>query len=302
MLEIDDFMDYLRFERNRSERTVESYRKDIEAFVEYCKSLDDGLTLTTADTDVVRGWMENMMDRGNAATSICRRLSALKSMYRFALSRGLVSHDPAHAVHAPKKHRKLPQFVSEGDMDNILDSVEWGDDYISTRTRTILMILYEAGLRVSELTALDDSDIDFSLHELRVNGKGDKQRIIPFAGELEAQMREYMLLRDSQPTKEGVLVTDDSRASFLRDDKGRRMASWQVRKIVKCQLACVENLTKRSPHVLRHTFATAMLNNGADLESVQKLLGHASLATTEIYTHTTFDQLRQVYGKAHPRK
>lgn len=302
MLEIDDFMDYLRFERNRSERTVESYRKDIEAFAEYCKSLDDGLTLATVDTDVVRGWMENMMDRGNAATSICRRLSALKSMYRFALSRGLVPHDPAHAVHAPKKHRSLPQFVSERDMDNILDSVEWGDDYISTRTRTILMILYETGLRVSELTGLDDSDVDYDLHELKVNGKGNKQRIVPFAEELELQLRAYMRMRDSQPAKEGVQLTQSDRAAFLRNDKGHRMATWQVRQIVKRQLMCVENITKRSPHVLRHTFATSMLNNGADLESVQKLLGHESLATTEIYTHTTFDQLRQVYCKSHPRK
>lgn len=235
------------------------------------------------------------MDRGNRASSICRRLSAVKSLYRFGLSRGLVNHDPAHAIHAPKKHRRLPQFVGEEDMDSLLDNVEWGDTYKDSRTRTILMMLYETGLRVSELTGLDDKDIDFSQRELRVTGKGNKQRIVPFGEELAEQMHKYMQMRDSQPGSK----TD---GAFLHNDRGARIAPIKVRQIVKAQLAEVDNLAKRSPHVLRHSFATAMLNNGADLESVQKLLGHASLATTEIYTHTTFEQLKQIYKKAHPRQ
>lgn len=297
MLEIGTFMDYLRYERNRSERTVESYRSDLEAFERYFKSLDSGLSFDSVDTDVVRGWMEYMMDKGNTAASICRRLSAVKSMYRFALAHGLVSHDPAHALHAPKRRRKLPQFVSEDDMNRLLDSVEWGVDYISTRTRTIIMMLYETGLRVSELSGLDDSAVDFIRHELRVTGKGNKQRIVPFGGELESQMRKYIQMRDTQPAREGTAAE----TAFLRNDKGARMTAAQVRTVVKRELMAVDNLTKRSPHVLRHTFATAMLNNGASLEGVQKLLGHASLATTEIYTHTTFEQLKQIYSKAHPR-
>lgn len=295
MLEIDAFMDYLRFERNRSPRTVGEYQMDLEAFEQYFKSLDATLTFDTVDTDVIRGWMEDMMDRGNRATSICRRLSAVKSLYRFGLSRGLVNHDPAHAIHAPKKHRRLPQFVGEEDMDSLLDNVEWGDTYKDSRTRTILMMLYETGLRVSELTGLDDKDIDFSQRELRVTGKGNKQRIVPFGEELAGQMHKYMQMRDSQPG----CKTD---GAFLHNDRGARIAPIKVRQIVKAQLAEVDNLAKRSPHVLRHSFATAMLNNGADLESVQKLLGHASLATTEIYTHTTFEQLKQIYKKAHPRQ
>ncbi len=295
MLEIDAFMEYLRFERNRSPRTVGEYQMDLQAFEQYFKSLDATLTFGTVDTDVIRGWMEDMMDRGNKATSICRRLSAVKSLYRFGLSRGLVNHDPAHAIHAPKKHRRLPQFVSEEDMDRLLDNVEWCDTYKDSRTRTILMMLYETGLRVSELTGLDDKDIDFSQRELRVTGKGNKQRIVPFGEELAEQMHKYMQMRDSQP---GCKAD----GAFLHNDRGARIAPIKVRQIVKAQLAGVDNLAKRSPHVLRHSFATAMLNNGADLESVQKLLGHASLATTEIYTHTTFEQLKKIYSKAHPRQ
>lgn len=294
MLEIGTFMDYLRYERNRSDCTVESYRSDLEAFEEYFKSLDSGLSFENVDKDVIRSWMESMMDRGNTASSVCRRLSAVKSFYRYALSRGLVAHDPAHAIHAPKKRRRLPQFVSEADMNRLLDDVEWGNTYKDTRTRTILLVLYEAGLRVSELTALDDSSVDFARRELHITGKGNKQRMVPFGAELEAQMRKYMQQRDSEEATEAT-------GAFLRNDKGGRMTQDQVRRIVKSQLMAVDNLGKRSPHVLRHSFATAMLNNGADLESVQKLLGHASLSTTEIYTHTTFEQLKRIYSKAHPR-
>ena len=295
MLNVGDFMDYLRYERNRSECTVDGYRRDIAAFGQYLKKLGTGITFDTADTDAIRGWLEEMMDRGNSPASISRRLSALKTMYRYAISRNLVEHDPAHALHAPKKHRSLPQFVGEDDMDKLLDSVEWGDDYKSVRARTILMTLYETGLRVSELVGLDNSSIDFAERELRVTGKGDKQRIVPFGDELAAQMQKYMRLRDAQPRGQGD-------GAFLHSDKGCRMSTLQVRMAVKQMLSAVGNLKKRSPHVLRHSFATALLNNGADLESVQKLLGHASLSTTEIYTHTTFEQLKQEYSKAHPRE
>ena len=288
-------MDYLRYERNRSECTVDGYRRDIAAFGQYLKQLDEGITFDTADTDTIRGWREEMMDRGNSAASISRRLSALKTMYRYAISRNLVEHDPAHALHAPKKRRSLPQFVGEEDMDKLIDNDEWDDDYKSVRARTILMALYETGLRVSELVGLDDSSIDFAERELRVTGKGDKQRVVPFGEELAVQMQKYMQMRGAQPREQGD-------GAFLHSDKGCRMSTSQVRMVVKQMLSAVGNLKKRSPHVLRHSFATALLNNGADLESVQKLLGHASLSTTEIYTHTTFEQLKQEYSKAHPRE
>ena len=215
-------------------------------------------------------------------------------MYRYALARGLVSHDPAHIVRGPKKSRYLPQFVREDDMDRLLDSAEWGSDYISTRARTILILLYETGMRASELTSLDDSSVDFAQGEIRVTGKGNKQRAIPFGDELRTQLQEYIRQRDA-------MWQQRIDTALILNDRGSRMTYVQLRKEVMTRLSAIGNLAKRSPHVLRHSFATAMLNNGADLESVQKLLGHSERSTTEIYTHTTFEQLKKVYSKAHPR-
>lgn len=293
-MEISDFLDYMRYERRRSQQTLQGYRLDLEAYVAYLDTLEGHVTVDTADTEDIRGWIEAMMDRGNSASSICRRLSAVRSMYRYALARGLVSHDPAHIVRGPKKSRYLPQFVREDDMDRLLDSAEWGSDYISTRARTILILLYETGMRASELTSLDDSSVDFTQGEIRVLGKGNKQRAIPFGDELRTQLQQYI----SQRNQEWPQRADNA---LILNDRGSRITYEQLRKEVMMRLSAIGNLAKRSPHVLRHSFATAMLNNGADLESVQKLLGHSELSTTEIYTHTTFEQLKKVYSKAHPR-
>lgn len=293
-MEISDFLDYMRYERRRSQQTLQGYRLDLEAYVAYLDTLEGHVTVDTADTEDIRGWIEAMMDRGNSASSICRRLSAVRSMYRYALARGLVSHDPAHIVRGPKKSRYLPQFVREDDMDRLLDSAEWGSDYISTRARTILILLYETGMRASELTSLDDGSVDFTQGEIRVTGKGNKQRSIPFGDELRTQLQQYITQRNQEWPQRA-----DS--ALILNDRGRRITYEQLRKEVMMRLSAIGNLAKRSPHVLRHSFATAMLNNGADLESVQKLLGHSELSTTEIYTHTTFEQLKKVYSKAHPR-
>lgn len=288
------FLEYMRCERGRSELTVAAYRADLGDFEAYFNSLDEGITLQTVDADIIRDWMEYMMDRGNTATSICRRLSAVRSMFKYALSRGLVEHDPAHSVRGPKTHRPLPQFLTEGEMNRLLDDVEWSDSYIDIRTRTILMAFYETGMRLSELTGLDDASVDFVNREIKVTGKRNKQRVIPFGKELSDTLRRYAEVRDA--SVKGVMSD-----AFFLSENGSRMSNDRVRRDVKEKLTQVCNLKKRTPHVLRHTFATTMLNNGADLESVQKLLGHKKLSTTEIYTHTTFEQLKQVYSNAHPR-
>ena len=291
---IDQFLSYLQYERNRSERTVKAYGDDLRSFEAFFKNLDDQLSWESVDSDVIRSWMESMMDKGNTATSIKRRLSAVRSLYRFALSRGLVDADPAHAVAGPKRKRLLPQFVREQDMDRLLDDQEWTEDFAGVRARTIILTFYSTGIRLSELTGLDDAAVDLQECQLKVTGKGDKQRIVPFGNELAEALREYQNVRNSS-----VARSDD--ALFVTD-KGRRMTSQQVRELVKQHLSRVTTMKKRSPHVLRHSFATAMLNNEAGIESVKKLLGHARLSTTEIYTHTTFEQLRRAYDKAHPRE
>ena len=293
-MKIEDFLDYLQYERNRSERTVRAYADDLRSFEAFFKNLDGQLSWESVDSDVIRDWMESMMDKGNTATSVNRRLSAVRSLYRFALSRGYISRDPAHAVSGPKCQKVLPQYLREKEMNTLLDEQMWEDRYIDVRARTIILLFYSTGIRLSELIGLDDADVDFAEQQLKVTGKGDKQRILPFGTELSEALRVYMARRDAEVERKDSAV-------FLTA-KGIRMNSQQVRDEVRHHLSRVSTLKKRTPHVLRHTFATAMLNHEAGIESVKKLLGHSKLSTTEIYTHTTFEQLRQAYAKAHPRE
>ncbi len=290
---IEDFLNYLQYERNYSALTVHNYGDDLKSFESYFKSLDNQLTWESVDSDVIRDWMESMMDKGNAATSINRRLSALRSFFRFALARGAVDHDPAHQVRGPKKRKVLPQYVRENELDRLLDNTAGEEGFILVRARTIIIMFYETGLRLSELVALDDEQVDLDKMEVKVTGKRNKQRIVPFGEELRSEVVRYKECRDKE-----VIRKDN--ALFVTP-KGDRMNAAQVRYLVQKQIGRVSDRKKKSPHVLRHSFATAMLNHDAGIESVKKLLGHESLSTTEIYTHTTYEQLKKVYDNAHPR-
>ena len=290
---INQFLDYLRYERNASPQTVQTYEESLRAFESYLTFRDNELSMDSVDTDLIRDWMESLMDKGNSASTINKNLSALRSFYRFALKRELVKKDPAHAVTGPKKSKPLPQFLREGEMDRLLDELEWDSSFNNVRARTILLLFYEAGLRRSELIGLDDKDIDFEAAQLKVTGKRNKQRIVPFGAELAETLRDYKAKRQEE-------FGETSGALFL-SDKGERISGAQVYQIVRKYLSMVTSLKKRSPHVLRHTFATAKLNNGAGLETIKSLLGHESVSTTEIYTHTTFEQLKRIYKEAHPR-
>ena len=290
---VNRFIEYLRYEQNRSELTVARYERSLRDFESYFKGMDASMTWTTIDADVVRNWLETLVDKGHKATSVNADLSALRSFYRFALSRKLVERDPVHGLTGPKKQKPLPQFMRENDMDKLLDQEEWSNIYKDVRARTIILLLYETGIRRSELTGLNDHDIDFEARQLKVTGKRDKQRIVPFGEELATELQRYIEVRDQEMEKK-------STALFL-NKHGERMTGCQVYSIVREELSKVTTMKKRSPHVLRHTFATAMLNHEAGLESVRLLLGHESLETAEIYTHTTFEQLKRVYKDAHPR-
>ena len=289
----EQFLNYLQYELNRSELTIASYGDDLRGFEAFFKNKDTQLSWEAVDADLIRDWIESMMDKGCSATTIQRRLSALRSFYRFGLTRGYVAKNPARGIVGPKRSRPLPQFLRETEIDRLLDDVPVGDSYRELLAYTIVLTFYSTGMRLAELVGLDDDSIDFETRVIKVLGKGSKQRLIPFADELEEGLKTYITRRDAE-------VTRKSKAFFV-DQHGERVKRGTVQNSVRASLAKVTSMKKRSPHVLRHSFATAMLNNEAGLESVKKLLGHESLSTTEIYTHTTFEQLRRIYDKAHPR-
>ncbi|MCR5820021.1 MAG: tyrosine recombinase XerC [Bacteroidaceae bacterium] len=288
------FLDYMRYERNASEKTIDAYKRDLEAFESFFKGLESDLKWETIDTDVARQWVVDMMERGHKASSVQRRVAALRSCYKFLLRRGLISRDPVHLLQTPKKERVLPSFVRESEMDRLLDNdEEWGSGFEGCRDKLIIAMFYTTGIRLSELIGLDMGDVSLQALTIKVTGKGSKQRIVPFGDELLYLINIYIREREE------ICGADES--AFFIGRKGGRMRTWQVRNMVRKHLSTVTTLHKRSPHVLRHSFATSMLNHNADLESVKELLGHERLSTTEIYTHTTFEELRKVYREAHPR-
>jgi integrase/recombinase XerC len=297
MMWIQSFVDYLRYERNLSERTIKGYSAGLEAFERFFKRLDAELCWENLDEDVIRDWMMAMMEEGNRTGSICCRLSSVRAFYKFLLKRGLVDRNPAHLVVAPKREKNLPIFVREDQMDRLLDGNYFPEDFVGVRDRLILLAFYSTGMRLSELTGLALDDVDCKQSQVRVTGKRNKQRVIPFGSEMMSSIHSYLAMRHAMLMEKGIV----SNWFFVSEKSGGRMPDSKVRQIVQAYLGQVTTLRKKSPHVLRHSFATSMLNHRADLQSVKELLGHERLSTTEIYTHTTFEELKDMYNQAHPR-
>ena len=290
---VDSFLKYLRLELNRSEKTIVSYGTDLRNFEGYLKDVEAEIGFTTVHADHVRNWIVFLMDEGCAVASINRKLSSLRSFYRFLVMKKEIVINPMRKVPGLKTRKKLPVFVREKDMNRLLDELSVDESFEGSRDRMILEVFYVTGIRLSELIGLNDADVDFFARQIKVTGKRDKQRIIPFGRELEEDLRMYVEIRNEA-------VPEHMGAFFVRK-KGKRMYPMEVYRLVRRNLSKVVALKKKSPHVLRHTFATVMLNNGAELQSVKELLGHESLGTTEIYTHATFEELKKVYEQAHPR-
>lgn len=287
------FLDYLRYERNYSERTIVEYGRDIAQFEDFLQEKAVLFIPAEISSDDVREWVIHLMDGGASPNSVNRRLSALRTFYKFLLKRGEVLADPTRKVTGPKRKKPLPYFVREKEMDQLLDEVDFGEGFAACRDRLIIRTFYETGMRLSELIGLNDGDVDFSASQFKVTGKRNKQRLIPFGDGLKQFLQEYVSLRNSE-----IIKAD---GAFFVKENGARVTKGLVYRIVKQNLSKVVTIKKRSPHVLRHTFATTMLNHDAELGAVKDLLGHSSLAATEIYTHTTFEELKKVYNQAHPR-
>lgn len=299
---VERFIAYLRAERHYSERTVGVYQPSLLDFKAFAMSLAQGGNAGTpaeafdwalVSSEDIREWVVGMMDRGIKSATVNKRLSALRSFFRFLMQEGKVSVNPTLKVRGPKKEKRLPSFVRERDMDHLLDGITFPDTFEGVRDHLILLIFYSTGMRLAELVGLTTHSFDFHTNTVRVLGKRNKERIIPFGAELRQALLDYLDMRARMP------MAAQSDALFP-GKKSLRISRREVERVVKYYLSMVTTIRQRSPHVLRHTFATAMLNNGADIEVVKQLLGHESIATTEIYTHTTLEELKKVYSQAHP--
>ena len=290
---IETFIAHLESERRYSAHTVRAYQRDLNDFKEYLERVEESLTVARVDNDLVRGWAAMLIDAGKSVNTVNRKLSALRTFYDFMRSEGILSENPVGGFRGPKRRPLLPSFLKEEEIDSVLDDVEYSDDFVGVRDRAIILCFYETGIRLSELIGLNIRDVDFEKGSLKVFGKRGRERIIPFVGELSRVLQDYINIRSSvAPIAENALFVSQ---------KGMRVSSSQVYRVVNARLTGRTRLSKRSPHVLRHTFATAMLNNDAELRAVKELLGHKRLTATEIYTHLTFEELKRYYKKAHPR-
>lgn len=290
---IGSFIGYLKTERNYSLHTLRAYEGDLRSFESFLSRIDESIDFFSADLDLVRSWVSELMDAGAAPSSVCRKLSALRSFYAYQRSNGVGVDNPAATLQGPKRRKKLPVFVKEEEMNRLIDEVSFGEGYAACRDRMIIVLFYETGIRLSELIGLDTADVDMGASVIKVTGKRNKQRVVPFAAELKRELENYLEVRAE--------VTGGAGGALFLSSRGSRIGQSAVYRIVKKQLSEVTSVKKKSPHVLRHSFATAMLNNDAEIGVVKDLLGHERLATTEIYTHLTFEELKRNYRKAHPR-
>ena len=291
---IDSFLDYLLYERNYSQETIKSYKEDMLQFEAFLiGESGKGRSLAEVSAKEIRAWVIHLMDAGRATTTINRKLSTLHSFYKYLLKRDICQVNPSRKVAGPKNKKKLPVFVKEAEMNRLLDDVDFGGGFEACRDRVIIETFYLTGIRLSELIGLKDVDVDFASSQIKVTGKRNKQRLIPVGEELKKDLQMYVKLRNEA-------IVAPAKTFFVRKS-GEQLTRSIVDNIVKRNLSKVATVQKKSPHVLRHTFATQMLNHDAQLGSIKELLGHESLATTEVYTHTTFEELKRMYNQAHPR-
>ncbi len=291
---VEAFLQYLQYEKNFSSHTVLSYRNDLSQFEVYVVGENGVFDPAAVNDQLIRGWMLSLMNASPkmSARSVNRKLSALKSFYRYLNFKKIISTNPTKRIVAPKTKKRLPMFFKENELGAAMDVLQ-GDDFEHVMGRLIIDMLYQTGVRLSELITIKDADVDFSNQSISVIGKRNKQRIIPIGAKLQEAIRGYISLRDEQVARVSPCLFVTAR--------GEQLYPKYVYNMVHSTMRSVSTLEKCSPHVLRHTFATVLLNNDADIDVVKTALGHANLAATEVYTHTTFEQLQIIYKRAHPR-
>jgi len=292
MTRIDDFLKYLQAEKRYASHTIKAYKNDLNQFHAFCQETDhEGMDL---HFKTIRSWVVSLMDSGYSSRTVHRKLSSLSIYCNYLIKEGQLESNPVERVLKPKLSKRVPAFVEEGKLDLLLDEYDFGEGFTGSRNRLVLDLLYQTGMRRSELIGLTIGSINREGKSVKVMGKRGKERIIPVGDELLAAMEKYIVVR-------AEVVADKPGDHLIVTEKGRAAYDKLVYRIVNSYLAMVTTLDKKSPHVLRHTFATHMLNRGADLNAIKELLGHANLSATQVYTHNTYKKLKSIYNQAHPR-
>ncbi|MBR0077066.1 MAG: tyrosine-type recombinase/integrase [Bacteroidales bacterium] len=292
---IAKFLDYLKYEKRSSEHTVTAYEGDLAQFETYLRENFSGVTVLETEPLMVRAWMMELIEGGDSARTVNRKVSALRAFFRYHVKLKNVTVNPMEAISSPKIQKRLPQFVEEGDMENLFSEDLFEDTFEGWRDRLIFELFYATGMRLSELTNIRRNDIDLYACTVKVLGKRNKERIIPFSPRLKEVILKYFSLFDEKypeiPKNYYIFVAPNCNKIYPK----------AVYRIVRKYLDLVTTIDKRSPHVLRHTFATHLLNHGADINAIKEILGHASLAATQVYTHNSIEKLKNIYNQAHPR-
>jgi integrase/recombinase XerC len=288
---VQHFSDYLKFEKRFSQHTVIAYTKDLEDFFSYLHTEYGQIALSEISHSFIRSWLVSMKENKMTSRSLNRKISTLKSFFKYLLKTGVISVTPMSKIISPKNDKKLPHFVREDDIKRLF-TLEFPDDWAGRTSRMILLLFYYTGMRVSELVNLKETALNASGGNIKLLGKGNKERIIPLDKTFIQSLEEYTAAKNAGFGKPEWLLTDD---------KGKQLSARRVYDIVKKNLTAVTSIEKRSPHILRHSFATHLTNNGAELNAVKELLGHASLAATQVYTHNTIEKLKNVHKNFHPK-
>ncbi|RZK10254.1 MAG: integrase [Flavobacterium sp.] len=291
---LQPFLDYLKFEKRYSHHTIISYQTDLIGFFDFIVVQFGETPLGQISHTIIRSWLASLKDEGLSAKSINRKISTLKSFFKFQVKVGVVKQTPMAKVVAPKSEKRLPNFVADKDITTLFERVEFPDTWKGQTERLLMMVFYQTGMRLNEAIQLKESGISFSTNTLKVLGKGNKERVIPIQPELKQNLKIYL---DKKRTEFASAQGDQ----LFVSEKGKPLQPRSVYTSVKTYLSLVTTIQKRSPHVLRHTFATHLMNNGADLNAVKELLGHSSLAATQVYTHNTIEKLKNIHKKAHPK-
>ena len=293
MQHLEHFLNFLKYEKRYSEHTVTAYKKDLDQFILFGSEMVGDFCFVEVDHHLIRQWVISLMDQGMTVASVKRKISTLRSLYKFLLREGLMKKNPTELVMMPKSGKKLPQFVQEKEMNQLFDTSFFAGDFTGVRDKAVLSLFYGTGMRLSELRGIKMTDLQMKEKVVKVLGKRNKERLIPFPSEVRGDLINYIRVRNE--------LFGDSNGYLFITDKGEQAYDKLLYRIVRKYLSLVTTMEKRSPHILRHSYATHLLNRGADLNAIKELLGHASLAATQVYTHTTFEKLKKIYNQAHPR-